>query len=378
MTRLSIARRALLQALPPLLAATAPARAQPAAAAWPRQMTDLVGRRVTLQAPPRAILLPDSQTLMTLALLHPDPVSLLVGTGGDLAAADPAMEAAFQRRFPRLASLPRVTGGLGQPFSIEAALTLQPDLVILSAWRAGLIETERQIEQFAAAGIPVVFIDLFQKPLSGTPPSVRLLGEVLDRREQAEAFIAFHESRLAVIRQRIAQAGPGPRLLLTAFPGRWPCCWVPGEAGIGELLALLNLRNATSGVVGPRGGSIGVEQVLSLQPDVVIGTGDSQPGDGLRLGSDVPEAEARRSLERLAQDRAFGSLSAVRAGRIHGLWNFFPGTALNILAAEAMARWLRPDLFADLDPAATLAEINRRFSALPFEGSFWISLRQEQ
>jgi iron complex transport system substrate-binding protein len=47
---------------------------------------------------------------------------------------------------------------------------------------------------------------------------------------------------------------------------------------------------------------------------------------------------------------------------------------LNIVAVEAVARWVRPEIFGDLDPGATLAEINSRFSALPFDGALWVSL----
>jgi iron complex transport system substrate-binding protein len=57
------------------------------------------------------------------------------------------------------------------------------------------------------------------------------------------------------------------------------------------------------------------------------------------------------------------------------LWNFFNAVPLNILAAEAFARWLRPELFADVDPDESLKEINERFAAVPFNGSYWISLK---
>lgn len=53
----------------------------------------------------------------------------------------------------------------------------------------------------------------------------------------------------------------------------------------------------------------------------------------------------------------------------------FNAVPLNVLAAEAFAAWLRPELFADISPEATLAEINQRFAAVPFEGSYWISLK---
>lgn len=69
------------------------------------------------------------------------------------------------------------------------------------------------------------------------------------------------------------------------------------------------------------------------------------------------------------------NLSGVQKGRVDGLWNFFNAVPLNILAAEAFARWLRPELFADVDPQGTLTEINERFAAVPFRGSYWISLK---
>ena len=67
-------------------------------------------------------------------------------------------------------------------------------------------------------------------------------------------------------------------------------------------------------------------------------------------------------------------LKPVRDGKVHGLWNFFNAVPLNILAAECIATWVRPDLFGDVDPKRSLAEINACFAAVPFEGAYWASL----
>ena len=42
-----------------------------------------------------------------------------------------------------------------------------------------------------------------------------------------------------------------------------------------------------------------------------------------------------------------------------------------------LCRMNHPKLFADLDPARTLAETNPRFMAMPLEGPFWIGLEDE-
>lgn len=375
-------RRALLHGLAGLGAGLLPAVRRAAAqggppSAWPREVTDLLGRRVTIPAPPRAVLLGEGFQLLNLILIHPDPPSILAGMGGDLRSVDSMGDAALRRRFPGLAHVPEITAGVGQGFSVERALSLRPDLVVLSAWQNASEETRRNVQVLAAAGVPVIFIDTFINPLANTLPTLRLLGEALGREEAAGAYIRFYEERLARIRARVAAAPPGPGVLMQAFPVRWPCCWVEGPGrSTGELLNLLGARNvARDALPGPGGGQVGMEQVLLMQPEVYIGTGLYRPGErlGIALGTGAPAEEARRSLAEALKAPELAYLPAVRSGRAHGLWNPFNGAAINIVALEAMARWVRPELFLELDPAATLDEINRRFSALPFEGTYWVS-----
>ncbi|WP_142848370.1 hypothetical protein [Telmatospirillum sp. J64-1] len=63
-------------------------------------------------------------------------------------------------------------------------------------------------------------------------------------------------------------------------------------------------------------------------------------------------------------------------GRVHALWHNFYNSPMNLLAIEALATWIHPELFSDIDPAATLAEINERFLPVPFQGTYWSSLPQ--
>ncbi|UFN51252.1 ABC transporter substrate-binding protein [Roseomonas sp. OT10] len=159
-------------------------------------MRDLAGREVVIPRQPRAVLLGESSQLLNMVLLHPDPVSLLVGMGGDLRVVDPASHAALGRRFPRLEQVPEVSAGVGQTVSTERALSLQPDLVILALWQQASEEVRRMVELLGAAGVPVVFVDLFLKPIAHTLPTIRLLGQALGREEAAEAYARFYEARL--------------------------------------------------------------------------------------------------------------------------------------------------------------------------------------
>jgi iron complex transport system substrate-binding protein len=42
---------------------------------------------------------------------------------------------------------------------------------------------------------------------------------------------------------------------------------------------------------------------------------------------------------------------------------------------QAMAKWLHPQRFADLDPEATLRTAYARFQPVPLNGTYWIGLK---
>ena len=91
------------------------------------------------------------------------------------------------------------------------------------------------------------------------------------------------------------------------------------------------------------------------------------------LGAGIDEQTAQASLKHVLKRPEFVELRAVREGNVHGLWHDFYNSPYNILAIEAMARWIHPERFADLDPQLTLAEINRQFLDTPLAGQYWIS-----
>ncbi|WGF87719.1 ABC transporter substrate-binding protein [Marinivivus vitaminiproducens] len=371
MTHASSFRRRLAAAvLLAVLAGTATA----ARADWPVTVTDATGREVTVPKRPERILLGSGFNLVALSLIHPDPVGLLAGWTNDLLLYNTELYESFRARFPALADVPVVSTGGPGTFSTEMAITVEPDLAILAAWQDDAPEDRLNIERMTEAGIPVVVVDFNHDPLSNTAPGMRLLGRVLGREEQAEAFAGFYEAHLEHIRSAMAErGGTGPSVLLEAFPEPDTCCWAYGGTGMGEFLTLLGSRPVGADRLPPQGGELDAEFVLSVSPEVYIATG-MPDGGRLRVGPGVETGDAVASLEEAVASPVRASMAATQAGRVHALWNFFNAVPLNILALEAMASWTRPDVFPDLDPAATLSEINARFAAVPFDGTYWTSL----
>ncbi|WEX76440.1 ABC transporter substrate-binding protein [Sinorhizobium numidicum] len=377
MSRLLLCRRAFVRAVAFLLIAFSPLSAL-AEVQWPMTVTDAVGREVTIPAAPKAVLLGSGFNLLALSLIHPDPVALLAGWSGDMKNDNPEIYQSFLRKFPKLADVPLIDDGSGPGLSFETILTLRADLAILANWQADTEQGQRAIDYLSGIGVPVIVVDFNGDPLKNTPGNMRLLGKIFEQEEKAEEFARFYEERLARIRDRVAKhPESGPTVLMEAFPGADSCCWAYGTGGLGEFIGITGSRNIAAGKLPRPGGMVNAEAVMAENPDVYIAT--SSPGgkySGFSIGPGVNADEAEQTLANALETPVRASIAAVRNGRVHGLWNFFNAIPLNIVAAEAFASWLRPDLFPDIDPAATLAEINRRFAAVPFEGSYWISLKK--
>ncbi|TPW28957.1 ABC transporter substrate-binding protein [Pararhizobium mangrovi] len=330
----------------------------------------------------RRVLLGDGHALLALALIHPDPVSLLAGWQGDLKRHSTVIYAQYAERFPAIADVPVVGEASPDTFSIEAALATDPAVAILAGSYGPGPEDTHVVERLEAAGIRVVFVDFYAKPLENTAPSMRALGRLFggEVEEKAEAFAAFHEERLARVRKRLAAEAPArPSVLLQAHSGAqgWDCCYVPGRAGLGEFIDAAGGANIGDALSDNRPWvRTGLEYVLAQDPDLVVATGGPYLAGtgGPVIGPGVSQDEARASLAAALQSAEIGVLPAVRDGRAFGLWHLLQATPLNAIALEALARWQHPALFADIDPQATMAEINTRFLAVPLEGCFAVSL----
>jgi len=354
-----------------LVLAALPARAE---VQYPLTVKDALGREVTIPAEPKAVLLGSGFNLVALSLIHPDPVSTLAGWASDMKGDNPEIYARFKEKFPKIEQLPIIGDGI--TVSFEAALSLKADLAILANWQADTELGKQAIGYLEQTGVPVVVVDFNSDALNNTAGNMRLLGQVMNREEQANAFADFYEARVKRIRDRVAEhKEPGPTVLMDAFPNPEKCCYAYGTGGLGAFIAITGSRNIAESLPA-QGGIISSEFLVAANPDVYIAT--ASPGgtySAFSIGPGVDPTEARETLARAVSSPFLTNLKAVKDERVHGLWNFFNAVPLNILAAEAFANWLRPDIFADIDPDETMKEINERFAAVPFDGAYWISIK---
>lgn len=339
-------------------------------------LTDVAGRTVTITVPVRHVVLGEGRQLNALALLHKNPVALVAGWLGDLKRLDAKTYELFRAANPAIDKIPLLGITNESTFSVEKALAVKPDVAIFSGGHGPSKRSAEAVRQFEAAGIPVVFIDFHDQPLKNSVKSIAILGKLLGEEEKAGAYIKLYQERLDRIASRLASANPKrPTVFIHMHAKLWECCPSAGKGNLGEYISFAGGQNIAADVLPGATGQINLEYVIQRNPEIYIATGGAHAiGKGLAIGTFVSEADARKALALIAEEKGIASLAAVANGRVYGLWHHFYNSPLNILAVEAFAKWFHPELFADIDPDKTLAEINEKFLAVPFRGTYWVKL----
>lgn len=346
------------------------------AQAQPLRVTDIRGRVVTLQKPATRVLIDDGRYLVALSLIHPDPVSLLAAWPRDINRIGQQTYDRYRARFPQIERVPQIASS-AEAFALEQAIAIKPSVAVFSL---GQGPSDDQLRQFDAAGIPVVFIDFFTKPFANQETSLLILGQLIGRAAQAQAFVDYRRAHLRTIEERLARVSntARPKVFLEAHAGMTPdCCNSPGRGNVGDYITVVGGHNIGADVLPGAAGKLNLEYVLAQNPAVYIATGGphlERPG-GFVVGPGYSVERSRQSLNAMASRPGLAQLTAVRSGRVFGLSHQLLNSPLDLLAVEVLARWIRPELFSDLDPDRTLNDINTRFLAVPLEGPLWTSLR---
>jgi iron complex transport system substrate-binding protein len=347
-------------------------------------VTDVLGRHVDVPVPATRILLDGARLLYTTALLNPrDPGAGIVGWPDDLKQNDPDSWRAYLAAFPGLANIP-ITGQLYDgSFSIERAVSLRPDVFVVSAANFPAAQDAGTIDRLAALGVPTVVVDYFVDPLRNTVPSVELMGQLTGHPDAARRYIDYYRAQIDLVRGRLDTAHPAatPTFLWRA-PGYFDCCSSFAHSNLGSLVTFAGGENLADRFLPTKQGTLSPETVLSQNPAVIIATGaDWAPGTPARqggfvaLGYDETPTAAQAQLRAIVERQAgFDRLGAVTDRRTYAVWHHFYDSPYNGLAIAWFAKWLHPQLFTDIDPTAMTRELHQRFLPVPATGTFWTGL----
>jgi iron complex transport system substrate-binding protein len=270
----------------------------------------------------------------------------------------------YVRLAPRLADLP-TPGGLTK-VNIEALLKLRPDVVFVTHYAP-----PDMIRQMENSGVAVIAISMMTAPpteaaklnpvvadeeaayATGFPEGIRLIGDVLNRKAQAEDLISYATRKRKIVQERLADLTEAQRVpVYMANPDLT-------TYGTGKYTGLLMRHAGAANVAAAINGykQVSMEDVLKWNPAVIFVQE--------RYPSVVDEIKA---------SPAWQPISAVKTGRVFLMpeyakaWGHPMPEAL-ALGELWMAKMLYPDRFADIDLQAEAETYYRRFYRTGYDAS---------
>lgn len=342
-------------------------------------VNDAAGRTVTFDKQPQRVIFGEQrQAYASMVLNKENPIDKVVAWGSDMERAAPDMYQRLLKTTPKAADLPKIGAVRSSDLSVEALLAHKPDVYVMTLDSMRAAKKSGLLDQFDKAGLKYVVTDFRVNPTKNTEITMRALGKVLDRNQQAEEFLTFYKNAVDPVLKKAEGATNKPTALVWRAPGLKACCSTWKESNFGLILTQSGGKNLGDEFLSGEAGDVTAEQVIASQPQSVIATGgtwakqkidEKSKTTFVDVGYDTPKEKAVASLKALQQQPGFEHLTAFKNGAVHGIYHQFYDAPYNFVAYQAFAKWQQPELFTDLDPEKTWREFSEKFMPFPAEGT---------
>jgi len=347
------------------------------------EVTDLAGRVVNVTRDPSKIVLSEGRQLYTLAMLdRDDPFKRVVGWGNDLIENDPGAWQQYLAKFPKAKDVANMGNPYAADVSMEKIASLGTEVYILDLSNYFKAQETGLLGKLEKAGIATIFVDFRQDPTQNVLPSVQLLGRVLGREKEANAFADYYMRQTRSIYARVGSIPDKqkPMVFVERAAGLLPCCATFGPFNFGRFIEEAGGRNWGSQFFSAFQAQAAQEKVLSDNPDIYFLTGanwyGSNPGStAVSLGYDATPEKVQKELVALMNRPGFQQLKAVQGKKVMAFYHQFYDMPYYFIAELAMAKEFYPDRFKDIDPEVVFKEFHQKFLPIPYSGVFWAKLQ---
>ncbi|MCY0093719.1 ABC transporter substrate-binding protein [Hoeflea ulvae] len=350
-------------------------------------ITDITGREVEVSVPVERVILGEGRQIYFVAALDTEaPFKRVVGWRDDFRKADLDGYNEYLETFPQMDDIPTFGGMKDGTFNLEQAIELNPDVIIMNTEAKSATQESGYIEKLAKVGIPLVYIDFREKPIAHTDQSMRIIGKLLGKEARAEDFVEFRQQQMARVTDVLDKVENLEKpLVFVERAGGYSddCCMSFGNENFGKMVEMAGGENMAGDIIPGTFGTVNPEQIIASDPDQIVITGANwenyvPSGNWVGLGAGADNAESERKLKVLMQRPAFTGVKAVKDGNVHGIWHQFYNSPYQFIAVQQLAKWLHPDLFQELDPSQTFADLHEKFLPVEYRPGYFASLNPAQ
>lgn len=222
---------------------------------------------------------------------------------------------------PELHSLPSV--GTAKDFNSEACLALNPDLVILPYRLRSVADTMTEM------GVPVILVN--PESYEGLIDMIALIGKAVGAAERAERLIAYYEDTRNIIAGQTADLSYRPAVYMCGVGSHLTTA--SKDMYQTSLIDMAGGRSATGGIDGSGWTKISYEQLLNMDPEVII----------------IP-SEAGYDIETVVDDPVLADITAVKNGMVYKMPSAFEAWDSPVPSCILGVEWLLSVLHRDICP----------------------------
>ncbi len=342
--------------------------------------TDMLGREVELTTDVKRIIAVRYMDIYYLAaILGKELDDKLLSLGMSYAQNDIDGYKKFSEVYKNIDKLANIGSIYDDAISIESVINLNPDIIIVDKQFSATPCIKKMIE----AGLPVVFTDFNSDPFHGPQDSMKMVGRMLGKEQYTNEMADYVNQRTDAVLDRIQKLSSEnikkPKLYFecgNVGPSEIGGTRGDTSSGWGYLWDKLGADNIG---VGSGSNAMNPEKILAANPDVIVIGGANWNPDGniMRLGFYATPQSVSEHLNLYTQRAGWPDLAAIKNGRLYALHFNYGVHPYNFAGVEAMAKFLYPDQFSDLDPEKDMKDFFDKYMPVKYSGVFSGSWQQE-
>lgn len=304
---------------------------------------DANGRSIHVKLPVKRVVVLTSDALEVIRAIKAE--ELVVGVNSGI-AGEPLFWSGLNNR----ASV----GSWRNP-NYELIAELDPDIVIGYAQRPGPV-MEKKLSAF---GIQVIRLDFYK--ILTLEKEIAILGQILERENEARQLIAWYHRKLNLIQERLRHIRYRPHVYVESY-SRYHTTG-PGSGG-NEMCVLAGGHNIAASFSIPYP-EVTPEWVLVKNPQVIVKA--AAVSNAYTMNDPVLLKEIRKDI--IARP-AWDNIRAVQEGRVYVIESSIWTGPRGIIGVSYMAKWFFPDIFEDLAPEESHREYLKKFQGIKYRGAY--------
>ena len=300
-----------VEPLPTSLPATAAYEPSPTPQLEAIELTDGLGREISLAQP--------AQQIVSLAPSNTE-ILYAVGAGGQVIGRDEFSD------FPIAAQeVTNIGGGFGE-LNMETIVSLQPDLVL-----AADLTPPEQIEAIEKLGLAVYALPN-PVTLDGMYENLKTVGQLTGHSQEAEQLVQGLQNRVSAVETKVSQVEERPLVFYELDSTDPDAPWTAGPNTFIDTLIRMAGGTNLGGSMQDAWTQVSVEELLVQNPEMIV------LGDATWGGVTLEDVQARES---------WAGMQAVEEGKIYTFDDNLvsrPGPRM-VDGLEAFAKLFHPELF---------------------------------